>query len=405
MTDKIDAAPTHSPLLPTYARYPMSVDRGEGCWLISTEGRRYLDFGSGIAVTALGHAHPHLVEKLTEQVRKVWHTSNLYHIPGQERLAQRLVDTSFAYQAFFCNSGMEAMEGSIKLARRYHAVTGNPQKYRIITVEGAFHGRSLATLAAANNPKYLKGFGPKVDGFDNVPFGNMNALRAAISDETAAILLEPLQGEGGIRPAGQDYLRQIRAACDEFGLLMVLDEVQSGMGRTGKLWAHEWAGVTPDIVGSAKGLGGGFPMGAILAGEEAAKGFEPGIHGTTFGGNPLAMAAGNAVLDVILEKGFLEGVEAKGKLLWKGIEKLIARHPHVYEAVRGAGLLMGLKCVVPNGEVASKLLEAGLLVVPAAENVIRLLPALIVSDEEIGIALDILDKVAANWPQAKEGAV
>ena len=403
MTDTKDAAPTHSPLLPTYARYPVTMDRGEGCWLIATDGRRYLDFGTGIAVTALGHAHPHLVEKLTEQVAKLWHTSNLYHIPGQERLAQRLVDSSFAYQAFFCNSGMEAMEGSIKLARRYHAVTGNPQKYRIITVEGAFHGRSLATLAAANNPKYLKGFGPKVDGFDNVPFGNMNALRAAISDETAAILLEPVQGEGGIRAASLDYLRHIRATCDEFGLLMVLDEVQSGMGRTGKLWAHEWAGVEPDIVGSAKGLGGGFPVGAVLAGEKAAQGFEPGVHGTTFGGNPLAMAAANAVLDVILKPGFLDAVQKKGALLTQGLEKLTRKHPAIYESVRGAGLLLGLKCVVPNGEVATALLNAGLLVVPAAENVIRILPPLIVSEAEIGIALDILDKVAAGWPKAEGG--
>jgi acetylornithine/N-succinyldiaminopimelate aminotransferase len=383
------------------------MERGEGVYLWDTDGRRYLDFYAGIAVNALGHAHPHLVEALTEQAQKLWHTTNLFTIPEGERLARRLTETSFADRVFFCNSGVEALEGTIKLARRYHTEMGHPEKYRVITVAGAFHGRSLATIAAANNPKYVEGFGPPVDGFDNVPFGNMNALRDAITPQTGAILLEPVQGEGGIRPADLQYLRDLRATADEYGLLLILDEVQCGNGRTGKMWAHEWAGITPDAVATAKGIGGGFPMGAILATEEASKGLPVGTHGTTFGGNPLAMAVGNAVMDVLLAPGFLDQVDRVGKYLWDRLDGLVARHPKVFAGHRGAGLMQGLICVpeVTAGDVIAKLRDNGLLTVGAGENVIRLLPPLIVEEPQIDEALDILDRTAADWvSEAKAGA-
>jgi acetylornithine/N-succinyldiaminopimelate aminotransferase len=301
-----------SPLFETYARADIAFDHGEGSWIVDTRGERYLDFGGGIAVSALGHAHPHLVETLREQAGKLWHTSNLYEVPEQRRLAQRLVDATFADKVFFTNSGAEALECAIKTARRYHYAKGHPERFRIITFEGAFHGRTLATIAAGGQPKYLEGFGPKVEGFDQVPFDDMDALKAAITDETAALLIEPVQGEGGIRPVALSFLRDLRALCDDKGLLLIFDEVQSGMGRTGKLFAHEWAGIEPDIMAVAKAIGGGFPMGACLATEEAASGMVPGVHGTTYGGNPLAMAVGNAVLDVILADGFLEGVHGQG---------------------------------------------------------------------------------------------
>lgn len=392
--------PTTSALLPTYARFPIVFDRGEGAYLVASDGRRYLDFASGIAVNSLGHCHPRLVTALKAQADKLWHLSNLYEIPEQERLARRLTERSFAHQAFFCNSGVEALEGAIKLARRYQTVTGHPERWRVITVEGAFHGRSLATISAANNPKYMNGFGPAVPGFDNVPFGNMNALKDAIGPETAAILVEPVQGEGGIRPAALDYLRDLRRAADEFGLMLIFDEVQCGMGRTGRMWAHEWAGMAPHILASAKGIGGGFPMGAILADEEAAKGFEPGVHGTTFGGGPLAMAVGNAVMDVIGAPGFLDMVDRNARTLWTRLEALVARHGAVFEAVRGAGLMLGLKCAVPNGEMVKALMDKGLLTVPAGDNVVRLLPPLIIGQTEIDLAVDTLDRAAASWPGA-----
>ena len=388
-----------SAVMNTYARSPIAFDRGEGVYLWDTDGRRYLDFYAGIAVNSLGHAHPHLVEALKAQAEKLWHVANLYTIPDGERLAKRLTENSFADRVFFSNSGVEAMEGLIKLARRYHAVGGNPERYRVITVEGAFHGRSLATIAAANNKKYLDGFGPKVDGFDNVPFGNMNALRDAIGPETAAILLEPIQGEGGIRAADLDYLRQLRAAADEYGILLILDEIQAGYGRTGKMWAHEWAGIEPDAIASAKGIGGGFPMGAILATEEAARGLTPGTHGTTFGGNPLAMAVGNAVLDVMGEPGFMARVEKVGEYLWEKMADIVAKHPTVFAGQRGAGLMQGLACQpdVSNIDVLNALREAGLLTVGAGENVIRLLPPLIIEEKHVDEAAAIIDTVAGQW--------
>jgi len=386
----------------TYARFPVSFDRGEGMYLIDTDGNRYLDFCGGIAVCSLGHAHPHLVAALTEQAGKLWHTSNLFRIPNQEKLAKRLADSSFADRVFFTNSGVEAIEGSIKAARRYHAKHGHPEKWRTITIAGAFHGRSLATIAAAGNSKYLDGFGKPADGFDNVPFDNMNVLRETITAETAAILVEPIQGEGGINPASIEYMRALREAADEFGLLLILDEIQCGMGRTGKLWAHEWAGIEPDIMAAAKGIGGGFPLGAILAKEDACVGLEPGTHGTTYGGNPLATAVGNAVLDVLLDDNFLGHVEQMGKVLRSSLEALVSRHPNTFEEVRGTGLMLGLKCTsgVTNIDVIKALLADGMLAVGAANNVIRLLPPLILEKTHIDEAIEKLDRAAAKLETA-----
>ena len=324
-----------SPVMPTYARVDVAFERGEGAWLIATDGRRFLDFGAGIAVNALGHAHPHLVAALQQQAAKLWHTSNLYRVEGQEKLAARLVEHSFADTMFFCNSGAEAMECAIKTARRFHQAQGQKDKYRVITARGAFHGRTLATIAAGGQAKHLDGFAPVVDGFDQVAFGNLNEMRAAITPQTAAIVVEPIQGEGGIIPASADYLKGLRATADEFGLLLIFDEVQCGLGRAGKLFAYEWSGVTPDVMALAKGLGGGFPVGACLATERAAKSMTAGLHGSTFGGNPLAMAAANAVLDVMLETGFLTHVQATADHLWKLLGALVQKHPKVFAEVRG----------------------------------------------------------------------
>jgi acetylornithine/N-succinyldiaminopimelate aminotransferase len=390
--------------MPTYQRAEIAFERGEGAYLFATDGRRYLDFASGIAVTVLGHSHPHLVAALTEQAKKVWHLSNLYQIPGQQRLAERLVAASFADSVFFCNSGAEAIECGLKMTRKYHDENGSPERYRVITVEGAFHGRTLATIAAGGQDKHLKGFDPIVDGFDKVAFGNMNELRAAITGETAAILIEPVQGEGGMRPASVEYLRSLRAVADEFGLLLFCDEVQSGMGRTGKLFAHEWAGIEPDIVATAKGIGGGFPMGACLAKEKAAKALTAGSHGSTFGGGPLATACANAVLDILLADGFLANVERMGRLLRAQLEALVKRYPDIFVDVRGAGLMLGIKCSVPNTEMVNRLRAAGLLTVGAGDNAVRVLPPLIIEERHVEEALAIFDKVCAAWPAAASGA-
>ena len=384
-------------VLPTYARNELAFDRGEGAYLFATNGRKYLDFASGIAVTGLGHSHPHLVKTLIEQGQKLWHCSNLFQIPDQERLAERLVANTFADSVFFGNSGAEAVELALKMVRKYHDDNGNPGKYRVIACNGSFHGRTLATLAAAGNEKYLKGYAPVVDGFDHVPFENLNELRAKITGETAAILVEPVQGEGGMRAGSDDYLRGLRAVCDEFGLLLVFDEVQCGMGRTGKLFAHEWPDVKPDVMAVAKALGGGFPVGACLATEKVAKSMTAGTHGSTFGGNPLAMAIGNAVLDVMLEKGFFERVQKVGGYFREKLKGLVAKHPGVYTEVRGKGLLTGLRCEVPNTEVSDRLRADGLLTVTAGDNVVRLLPPLIVGESHIDEAIGIIDGVARKW--------
>ncbi len=386
-----------SAILPTYNPADLAFERGEGAYLFTEDGRRYLDFTSGIGVTCLGHAHPHLVTALQEQAGKLWHCSNLFTIPGQQRLAERLVANSFADTAFFCNSGAEAVEAGIKTVRRFHHAAGHPERFRIICAENAFHGRTLADISAGGQEKHTQGFGPLVEGFDHVPFANLNELRSAIGPETAAILIEPVQGEGGVRPASEEYLRGLRAAADEFGLLLFFDEVQCGMGRTGKLFAHEWAGVTPDIVAVAKGIGGGFPLGALLASEKAAASMDGGSHGSTYGGNPLAMAAGNAVLDVLLGDGFLDHVTAMGTLLRERLADLAGRYRGIVTGVRGLGLMLGIECAVPNRDLIAKLRDKGLLTVAAGDNVLRLLPPLVIEESHIDEAMEILETTCREW--------
>jgi len=385
-----------SAVMPTYAREDIAFVSGEGVYLVDAQGRRYLDFGSGVAVTSLGHCHPHLVAALAKQAATLWHCSNLYHIPGQERLAQRLVDATFADSVFFCNSGAEAVECGLKMVRRYYDETGAPERYRVLTFTGSFHGRTLATLAAAKQQKHMAGFDPMPDGFDQVAFGNFNELKAAITGETAAILVEAVQGEGGVRPAERDFLRALREVADEFGLLLFFDEVQTGMGRTGKLFAYEWAGIEPDLLAVAKGLGGGFPIGACLAKEHVAKVMKPGSHGSTFGGNPLAVACANAVLDVMLADGFLPAAAAKAERLWKRVARVVDAHPRLFAGMRGAGFLIGLQCRMPNTKVIKRLAARGMLAVVAGDNVLRLAPPLIIEDAHIDEATAILEKACTE---------
>jgi acetylornithine/N-succinyldiaminopimelate aminotransferase len=384
-----------SPLFDTFARAPLAFERGEGVWVYTTDGRRMLDFAGGVAVNALGHAHPKLVGALKAQAEKLWHVSNLYRIPEQERLAEALTEATFADKVFFCNSGAEAVECAIKTARRYQFVSGHPERYRIITFTGAFHGRTLATLAATGNPKYLEGFGPPADGFDQVPLGDLKAVKAAVSPETAAIMIEPIQGEGGVRLVSGQFLRELRALCDEHGLLLVFDEVQTGIGRTGRLFAYQGSGVEPDIMTAAKGIGGGFPFGACLATEEAAKGMTPGTHGSTFGGNPLAMAVGKAVLDVLLSDGFLEDVQRKSLYLKQRLASVVDSHPDVVAEVRGEGMLIGVRCLVPVGDVVAACRDQDMLCVAAGENVVRLLPPLNVTEAEIDEGMARFDAALA----------
>jgi acetylornithine/N-succinyldiaminopimelate aminotransferase len=394
------ALPSH--LLATYSRVDLAFERGEGAWLIAANGERYLDFASGVAVNALGHAHPHLVAAVTEQARRLWHVSNLYRIPESERVAERLCAASFADLVFFCNSGAEAMECAIKMARKYHSAGGDSQRYRIITFEGAFHGRTLATLAAGGQKKYLEGFGPVVEGFDQMPFGDLSATRDAIGPETAAILIEPIMGEGGVRVVAPEFLRALRGLCDQHGLLLVLDEVQTGMGRTGELFAYERCGVRPDIMALAKALGGGFPLGACLATREAAKGMTTGTHGSTFGGNPLAMAAAGAVLDVMLADGFLERVRRTSLILKQKLAAIRDRYPAVIAEIRGEGLLIGIRAAVPSSELVSELHKEKMITVAAGDNVVRLLPPLIVTEEEVGEAVERLDRACGRICQTLE---
>ena len=391
-----------TPVMPTYAREDIAFVNGEGAYLVDSEGRRYLDFGSGISVTSLGHCHPHLVKALQEQAGKLWHVSNLYHIPGQEKLAERLVAATFADSVFFCNSGAEAVEAGLKMVRRYHDHTGNPDRFRVISFDHCFHGRTLATLASAKKEAHMAGFHPMPDGFDQVAFGNLNELRAAITEETAAIIVEPVQGEGGIRPADLDFLRGLRKVADEFGLLLFFDEVQTGMGRTGKLFGYEWAGIEPDVLAVAKGLGGGFPIGACLAKEHVAAAMAPGSHGSTFGGNPLAVACGNAVLDVMLEDGFLAKVERKSKVLFDRLAEVVAAHPKLFEGLRGVGMLIGLQCTMPNTDLIKRLKANGMLAVVAGDNVVRLAPPLIIEDAHIDEAIGILEKSCAELEEDGE---
>ena len=399
-----------SHLLPAYARANLAFERGEGAWLIATDGERYLDFTSGVAVNALGHAHPHLIKALGEQAQKLWHVSNLFRIPEGERLAERLCAATFADLVFFANSGAEALECAIKTARKYHAVGGQPERFRIITFEGAFHGRTLATLAAGGQQKYLEGFGPVAEGFDQVPFADFEAVKHKLAPETAAILIEPIQAEGGVRVVPPQVLKALRGLCDQHGVLLVLDEVQTGIGRTGELFAYQRAGIEPDVMAIAKAIGGGFPLGACLATAEAAKGMTPGTHGSTFGGNPLAMAAGNAVLDVVLAPGFLDRVRRTAILFKQRLAELKDRHPAVIAEVRGEGLLLGLRAVTPSAELVDELRAEKLLTAAAGENVVRLLPPLIIGQAEITEAVAMIDRACTRVAQAhdrsrKEGVV
>ncbi|WP_159946221.1 aspartate aminotransferase family protein [Rhizobium sp. 18065] len=393
-----------TPLYQTYNRAPLRFERGEGVWLVTEGGDRYLDFAAGVAVNSLGHAHPHLVEALKAQADKLWHVSNLYDVPGQETLGRRLTEATFADRVFFTNSGAEALECAIKTARRYHFTKGHPEKFHIITMEGAFHGRTIATIAAGGQEKYLEGFGPKAPGFDQVPFGDIDAVKATISDATAAILVEPVQGEGGIRAIPVEMLRELRAICDEHDLLLILDEVQSGVGRTGKFFAHEWSGITPDIMAVAKGIGGGFPLGACLATEEASIGMKAGTHGSTYGGNPLAMAVGNAVLDIVLADGFLDQVRDVALVFRQGLASLQDRFPDVIAEIRGEGLMLGIKAKGPNTELLMAMRDQHLLGVPAGDNVIRLLPPLVTTAEEARDGLRRIE-LAAEQVRHKAAAI
>ena len=394
-----------SALMPNYNRANIAFTHGQGAWLFGDDGRQYLDFGAGIATSSLGHGHKHLATAIAEQAAKVIHVSNLYRVPQAERLAARYVAASFADSVFFCNSGAEANEGLVKAIRKAQSDAGHPERTRIICFEGAFHGRTLAMISATGNAKYLAGFGKPVEGFDHVPFNNLNAVRAAITAETAGILVEPVQGEGGVRPADPDFLRGLRAACDEFGLFLGFDEVQTGMGRSGRLFAHEWAGVEPDVLSSAKGIGGGFPMAAVLSKEQVAKALVPGSHGTTYGGGPLACAAGNAVLDVILADGFMDQVNDTAAYLRAGLERLVAEHSGIFTEVRGLGLLLGLKCTVPNGDAQAAALAEGLLTVAAGDNVLRLAPPLIIGRAECDAALELLGNTASKRALAQAETV
>ena len=387
-------------VLPTYNRAPLAFTHGEGSWLITEDGRRFLDFGAGIAVNALGHAHPELVAALTEQAGKLWHVSNLFEIPQQQALADKLVAATFADTAFFTNSGTESCELAIKMARKYWSDRGQPERTQIIAFNGAFHGRSTAAIAAAGSEKMTAGFGPLMPGFTHLDWGDHDGLRAALTDETAAVLIEPVQGEGGIRPLPDQCLRGLRQLCNETGALLILDEVQCGMGRTGRLFAHEWAGIAPDIMMVAKGIGGGFPLGAVLATEHAARAMGAGTHGSTYGGNPLACAVGNKVMEIIADPAFLDMVSARAGLLRQRLEGLVAAHPDIFAEVRGIGLMLGLKCRAANADIRAAAHEQNLITVPAADNVLRLLPPLNVSEDEITEATRRLDRAAATLATA-----
>ena len=397
-------ASTMPHVMAVYGRTPLAFERGEGVRLYSTDGEAYLDCVAGIATNGLGHANPVLIEALTKQAQKLWHVSNIYRIPEQEELAKRLTDASFADVVFFANSGAEAVECALKTARKYHAANGAPEREEFIGFEGAFHGRTLATLAATGNHHYLEGFGPPVEGFVHVPMNNLNAVRDAIDGQTAAIMVEPVQGEGGIRSADLDFLRGLRTACDEFGIFLALDEIQCGMGRTGKLFGHEWAGIEPDVISAAKGIGGGFPLGAVLAKEAVGKYLIPGTHGTTYGGNPLACTAGNAVLDVILAPGFLDDVVRKGNVLMAELRKIVTEFPTVFSEARGKGLILGLKCVVPAGEVQAAFTAQGLMTVTAGDNVLRIVPPLVITDSDIAEAVAMMRRGAATCVPAQGAA-
>ncbi|MCY4459955.1 MAG: aspartate aminotransferase family protein [Albidovulum sp.] len=385
-----------APVMPTYSRVDLAFENGEGCWLFTEDGEKYLDCGAGIAVASLGHAHPDLVETLKAQAEKLWHTSNLYRVPNQERLASLLVEKSFADTVFFGNSGTEATELSVKIARRYWHSAGQPRRNNVITLEGSFHGRTIAMISAAGSKKLTEGFEPLAPGFIQIPGGSIEAAAAAVDENTAAIMVEPILGEGGIVPLDDGYLKSLRELCDRSGILLILDEIQCGIGRTGRLFAHEWAGIEPDIMAIAKGIGGGFPLGACLSTEKAAVGMTAGTHGSTFGGNPLGCAVGARVLDIVSEPEFLEGVGRRAGFFRQRLEGLVDGHPDIFSEVRGYGLMLGIKCRVPNGEFIDAALEQNLLTIAAGDNVVRLLPPLIMSQEEMADAVDRMERAASS---------
>jgi acetylornithine/N-succinyldiaminopimelate aminotransferase len=391
-------------LLPTYNRTDVAFVRGEGSYLFAEDGKRYLDFGAGIAVNAFGYANPALIKALTEQAQLLWHTSNLYRVPGQESLSQKLVASTFADTVFFTNSGTEAIELAIKMARRHHFVNGQPDRFHIVSFEGAFHGRTMAAINAGGNEKYLEGFGPRMAGFDQVPLGDLDALKKIVGPHTAALIIEPLQGEGGVRPVAPEFLRALRKLCDDTGMLLIFDEIQTGVGRTGKLFAYEWLGLEPDIMTVAKGIGGGFPLGAVLATAEAADGMTVGTHGTTYGGNPLAMAVGNAAIDLALAPGFLDHVNKVANYLHQQLGALVAGHPDLFEGVRGQGLMIGLKMKTPSAEFLAAARVNGLIVLPAGDNVVRLLPPLTLSEDEAREGMELLSKTASQLDAQKAAA-
>ena len=391
-------------LLPTYNRTDIAFVRGEGSYLFAEDGKRYLDFGAGIAVNAFGHANPVLVGALSEQAGKLWHTSNLYRVPGQESLSRKLVANTFADTVFFTNSGTEAIELAIKMARRHHFVNGAPERFHIVSFEGAFHGRTMAAINAGGNEKYLEGFGPRMPGFDQVALGDLEALKNVIGPQTAALIIEPLQGEGGVRTVEPAFLRALRKLCDETGMLLIFDEIQTGVGRTGKFFAYDWLGFAPDIMTVAKGIGGGFPLGAVLATAEAAKGMTVGTHGTTYGGNPLAMAVGNAAIDLVLAPGFLDHVNRIANYLHQQLGALVSGHPDLFESVRGQGLMIGLKMKTPPAEFLAAARANGLIVLPAGDNVVRLLPPLTLSEDEAREGMELLNKTASQMGAQKAAA-
>lgn len=392
-----------SAVLPTYNRAPLAFTHGQGSWLVAEDGRRYLDLGAGIAVNALGHAHPELVRTITEQAAKLWHVSNVYRIPEQERLAEMLVAHTFADTVFFTNSGTEAAELAIKMTRKYWSAQ-DEDRIEIIAFEGAFHGRSTGAIAAAGSEKMTKGFGPLMPGFTHLKWADHDGLRAAVTNRTAAVMIEPVQGEGGIRQVPEQCLKGLRDLCDETGALLIFDEVQCGMGRTAKLFAHEWAGVSPDIMMVAKGIGGGFPLGAVLATERAASGMTVGSHGSTYGGNPLGCAVGTRVLEIVADPAFLDAVSQKSARFRQGLEGLVASYPDVFEAVRGSGLMLGLKCRATNTDLVTAGHDEGVLTIAAADNVVRLLPALTIAEDDITEALARLDRAAARVRAAAAAA-
>jgi acetylornithine/N-succinyldiaminopimelate aminotransferase len=391
-------------LLPTYNRTDVAFVRGEGSYLFAEDGKRYLDFGAGIAVNAFGYANPALIKALTEQAQLLWHTSNLYRVPGQESLSQKLVASTFADTVFFTNSGTEAIELAIKMARRHHFVNGQPDRFHIVSFEGAFHGRTMAAINAGGNEKYLEGFGPRMAGFDQVPLGDLDALKKIVGPHTAALIIEPLQGEGGVRPVAPEFLRALRKLCDDTGMLLIFDEIQTGVGRTGKLFAYEWLGLEPDIMTVAKGIGGGFPLGAVLATAEAADGMTVGTHGTTYGGNPLAMAVGNAAIDLALASGFLDHVNKIANYLHQQLGALVAGHPDLFDSVRGQGLMIGLKMKTPSADFLAAARANGLIVLPAGDNVVRLLPPLTLSEDEAREGMELLSKTASQLDAQKAAA-